>query len=236
MPSGPDFVFASEAYGARLAEELGARFVPVDPAREMVPVSATAIRDDPMAQWAFLPACVRPWFVRRVCVFGPESTGKSTLARALATHYKTVHVSEHARPWLDPKAGRCGPEDMEPIGRGQIAVEEAMARQADRLLVCDTDPLTTTLWSEHLYGCAPAWLREEARRRRYDLHLLADVDVPWVDDGTRFLPDDRRRFFERCERALVEGGRPYVVLRGDWATRWETALRAVDRVLARRGS
>ncbi len=234
LPRPPEFVFASEAYGVELARILGASFVPVDPAREMRPVSATAVRADPLANWEFLPGCVRPYFVRRVCVFGPESTGKSTLARDLARHFRTVHVSEHARPLLDPRAGRCEESDIGPIARGQIAAEDAMARQANRLLVCDTDPLTTSLWSEFLYGRAPSWLRAEAARRRYDLHLLADIDVPWVDDGTRFLAAHRREFFALCEGALIASGRPYVVLRGDWNARWDTACRAVERLLAKK--
>src|SRR5262249_341183 len=90
LPARPDYVFASEPYGPRLAAELGARFVMVDAARETFPVSGTAVRADPLAHFRHLPRCVRPYFVKRVSVFGPESTGKSTLARRLAAHYGTV--------------------------------------------------------------------------------------------------------------------------------------------------
>src|SRR5687768_14796348 len=118
--SGPDYVFASESYGYKLAEVLGATFIPVDPSRQLVPVSGTAIRTDPMANWKYLPAAVRPYFVRRVCLFGPESTGKTTLAARLAEHFDTVWVSEHARPLLDPKAGVCEESDIPRIARGQV--------------------------------------------------------------------------------------------------------------------
>ena len=76
-PEPIDAVFASEHYGARLAEEVGARFVPVDPARLTVPISATRVRENPHAAWPYLPAPVRAHYVRTVCVFGPESTGKA---------------------------------------------------------------------------------------------------------------------------------------------------------------
>jgi NadR type nicotinamide-nucleotide adenylyltransferase len=232
MGKSPDYVFASEPYGAPLAEVLGATFIPVDVARELVPVSGTAIRADPHGHWDYLPPCVRPYYVKRVCVYGPESTGKTTMARDLARHYRTAWVSEFARGLLDPKGGRCDPADIPLIARGQMAAEDALARQADRVLFCDTDLVTTTVWADVLFGSCPAWIVEEADRRTYDLYLLLDVDVPWVDDAQRFLADRRREFFERCKAELVRRGRPYVVVRGTWADRFRAAVAAVDGVIA----
>jgi HTH-type transcriptional repressor of NAD biosynthesis genes len=96
LPEPVDFVFASEPYGERLASELGARFVSVDPARAILPIRATAIRQDPLAAWEDLPRAVRPYFVKRVCLMGPESTGKTTLAASLARDLQTVWVPEYA--------------------------------------------------------------------------------------------------------------------------------------------
>ncbi|HEX6986124.1 MAG TPA: AAA family ATPase, partial [Planctomycetaceae bacterium] len=219
------------AYGQPLAELLGATFIPVDVAREAVPVSGTAIRDDPLRHWEYLPAPVRPYFVKRVCLFGPESTGKSRLARDLAAHFGTVWVPEFARGLLDRKAGRCDPEDIPLIARGQAASEEALARRANRVLFCDTDLLTTTIWSDVLFGRCPAWIAAEADCRRYDLTLLLDVDVPWVDDAQRYLPHLRREFFARCESELARRGRRYVVIRGSWEERFERAVAAVEEAL-----
>src|SRR5262245_18074281 len=83
LPKPPDWIFASEDYGWHLAEELGARFVPVDRARSIVPVSGTKVRSDPLGYWEYLPERVRPYYLKRVCIFGPESTGKNTLAARL---------------------------------------------------------------------------------------------------------------------------------------------------------
>lgn len=229
-------VFASEAYGARLAEELGATWFPVDPARSMVPISGTALREDPMRFWDYLIPPARRHFLKRVCVFGPESTGKSTLAADLAARFDTVHVAEWARTWLDPKGGQCEAADIPIIALGQRAAEEAMARQARRVLFCDTDALTTTLWSDWLFGGCPEEVRQEARDRRYDLTLLLDIDVPWVDDSQRFLRDQRAEFFARCERALAEHGRPTVVIRGGFDARLEAATAAVEALLRAPGS
>ncbi|HEX8200842.1 MAG TPA: AAA family ATPase [Isosphaeraceae bacterium] len=226
-----DFVFASEPYGHRLAAELGATFVPVDLARESVPVSGSVIRARPLDYWRYLPDCVRPYFVRRVCLFGPESTGKSTLARDLAAHFATAHVPEFARGWLDPRQGVCTAEDIPIIARGQAAAEASLARRAHRVLFCDTDLLTTAIWSDVLFGSCPPWIAEEARSAKYDLTLLLDVDVPWVDDSQRYLPHLRREFFDRCRAALDAVGRRYVVIRGDWAERFASACTVVETIL-----
>ena len=232
-PGGVDYVFASEPYGARLAEVLDARFVPVDPERQLFPVSGTMVRQDPLRHWHMLPECVRPYFVKRVCVFGPESTGKSTLARDLARHFDTVFAWEYARPLLDPQGGRCTEGDIPRIVRGQVATEEALAAQANRVLFCDTDVLTTTVWSDVLFGDCPAWVRELAGRRRYDLYLLTDVDVPWVDDRQRFFSEQhvRRGMFNRFRAALDSGGRRYEVIRGNWPERFSAACAAVRRLI-----
>lgn len=231
LPARPDFVFASESYGVKLAEVLGAAFVPVDQARVAVPVSGTMIRQDPMKHWEYLPRCVRPYFARRACVFGPESTGKSTLARDLAARFSTVWVPEYARTLLEAQSGRIEKDDIDRIARGQRASEDALARDANRVVISDTDLLETTIWSETLFGSCPPWILEEADRRAADLYLLTDVDVPWVKDAVRYLPDERRSFFEKCRRALESRKLRTVVVSGSWEQRLATATAAVEELL-----
>jgi HTH-type transcriptional regulator, transcriptional repressor of NAD biosynthesis genes len=226
-------VFASEPYGDRLAAELGAEFVPVDVYRRAVPVSARAVRADPMAHWRFIPPVVRPYFLRRVRIVGPESTGKSTLTAELAARFNTCFAEEYARPLLEPKAGRCALEDIPRIARGQRASEEALARQANRVLFCDTDLTTTVIWSELLFGECPDWIRAEAAARRYDLTLLLDVDVPWVDDNQRHFPERRRELFERFEAAFSAQPGALVTLSGDFDARRAQAVAAVEALLRR---
>jgi NadR type nicotinamide-nucleotide adenylyltransferase len=232
LPTGPDVVFTSESYGDELARRLGARHIVVDTARELVPVTGTKVRERPLQYWAYLPPCVRPYFVKRVVVFGPESTGKTTLCRALAAHYRTVWVSEYARGHLDYKAALCEPADIPLIVRGQLAAEDALARQANRVLFCDTDAIMTTVYSDLYYGTTPDWLRQAAEERTYDLYLVTDVDVPWVADPQRDMPHRREEIRDRCVRALVSRGRRFVLIRGSWAERFEAAQKAVDALLA----
>ncbi|MDH5508933.1 MAG: AAA family ATPase [Nitrospinota bacterium] len=235
VSSGPDYVFASEDYGYRLAEVLGARYVPVDHARELAPISGEALRADPMTNWKYIPPCVRPYYALRVCLFGPESAGKSTMAKNLAAHYDTAYVSEYARGMLNLQNDECYPEDIPRIARGQAASEEAMARMANRILFCDTDLITTTIWSEALFDNCPPRIREEAEKRQYDLYLLLDMDTPFVKDPQRYLPHKRKWFHERCLHELESRDRPFVKISGSWDERFEKAIHAVDRLLASGG-
>ncbi len=231
LPTGPDLVFTSEEYGGKLAEILGAEHVLVDPGRIHMPATGTAVRERPMANWDFIPDCVRPYFAKRICLFGPESTGKTVLAERLARHFDTAWVCEYARPLLDAKNGLCDRKDIPRIIRGQAASEDALARRANRLLFCDTDLLTTTIWSEMLFGGCPEWIRRKAAEREYDLTLFMDIDCPWVDDEQRYLPNQRKEFHDRCRKALESHGRPYVEIKGTWEQRFEHAVRAVESLL-----
>ncbi len=208
--AGPyDRVFTSDGYGEQLARELGATWIPVDPQRATFPISGTAVRADPQAAWPFLPRCVRAYYARRISVFGPESTGKTTLADRLAHRLDTLCVPEFARSYLEAHRGDLARAALDVIAAGQAALEDALARDATRTLVCDTDPLLTVVWAETLFGPAPA-LRAAAVARHYDLTLLCDVDLPWVADPVRNLPGDRAAFFARCEAELRAAGRRYV--------------------------
>lgn len=223
----PEVVFASEDYGARLAQETGARFVPVDRARLAVPVSGTMIRNDPFRYWDFLPVPVRAYYAKRVCLFGPESTGKSTLAVALAKRFNTVHVPEYARTFTNAFGTKVTVADLELIAEGQRASLTAARFQANRILIEDTDRLLTAVWSDMLLGwCPPSiGLIDDPP----DLYLLCDIDLPWDDDGTRYFPAlaDRQRFFDACRAELESWGVPYAVIRGTGPAREDAAAAAI---------
>lgn len=185
----------------------------VDHGRTVVPVTATDIRADPLGHWQHIPRCVRPAFVKRVSIIGPESTGKTTLAQAVAEKLRTKWVPERAKMLRELNGGSLIGLEWAEIVRGQIASEEALARDADRVLICDTDPLATTVWAEFLAGGCPQELRDLARRP-YDLTLLTTPDVPWDADDGRCVPGARGTFFARCEQALRAAGRSFVVIHG----------------------
>lgn len=223
----PDVVFASEDYGLRLAHETGARFVPVDQARVTVPVSATLIRADPFRHWSFIPAVVRPYFVRRVCLFGPESTGKSTLALALAKRFATVCVPEYGRIYTEMYGTVVAAQDLAWIAQGHMAGVAAAKRQANCILIEDTDPVLTAVWSDMLLGGRSEAL--DAFDDHADLYLLCDIDLPWHDDGTRYFPGmaDRDRFFAACRTELEARGVSYRIIQGEGVTREQAAIETI---------
>ena len=231
VPTGLDYLFASEKYGPRLAEILGAKYVPVDPARLNVPISATQIRQDPLAHWAYLPPPVRPYYLRRVCILGPEGTGKSTLAANLADHYATCFV----RPYADVLRGlklHLEPADVQAIARGQLAAELTQAGRANRVLFLDTDLTAVQWWSERQFGACPEWVRQEAECRRYHLYLVTDVDVPQRSNDQ----EQRSAFVRHCLNMLDAKGSDYVRLSGTWQQRRDKAVAAVDALLRKKGS
>jgi HTH-type transcriptional regulator, transcriptional repressor of NAD biosynthesis genes len=192
----PDAVFTGEQYGAPFAEEMTAWFrrsdpahpgvtaVCVDPARTVVPVSGSLLRDDIHRHRQWLSPEVYRDFVKRAVLLGAESTGKSTLAAALAERLETVHVPEFGRELWEARDGRLEFSDMLRIAREQIAREEAAAGRANEWLICDTSPLTTLFYSRRLFGNSdPALVGLAARP--YDLTMLCAPDYPLVQDGTR---------------------------------------------------
>ncbi len=231
VPEGGDYLFASEEYGFKLGEVLGMQYIPVDHPRHLVPIAGSKIRENPMKYWEYIPPVVRPYYVKKVCIFGPESTGKSTLTKNLAEHFDTVYVSEYARGLLDFKDGKVEYNDIPFIAKGHIASEEALAKQANKIIFSDTDLITTTVWSDVLFGKCPEWITAEANKREYDLYLLTDIDVPWVKDNQRYLPNDRKEFLERCIQELKSRGRKYVIVNGPWDERFRKACVEVEKLL-----
>lgn len=174
--------------------------------------------------------------VKRIAVFGTESTGKTTLAERLAEHFGEPWSREFAREFWDAHDGRIAGTDLDAIARGQMAGEEAAAARARRIVFCDTELITCTLWNDVLFpGACPAWVRDEAdrRARRFALYLLCDADVPFVPDPQRCFPDDeaRERARERWRDALVARDLPFVEIGGAWEERERRAVEAVETLL-----
>jgi len=227
-------VFGSEDYILPLASCLDASPVVVDRERTHVPISATMIRADPMAHWDDIPLPVHPFFVRRVCILGTESTGKTTLAANLAAHYHTVWAPEYARAYIDDEVGEVASltvENFEQIVRGQWADEERLAREANRVLFSDTDIITTMVYAYAFLGTCPDWIVRAAAAPRYDLYLLTTPDIPWVWEDQRTFGHRRAEMQGRFVAALDERAIPYTLVWGDWPAREHIARAAVDGLL-----
>jgi len=174
--------------------------------------------------------------IARVVLFGPESTGKTTISRHLARHYNTVWVPEYARQYLQDKWNNerktCENSDLLPIAKGQIKLENDLAKKADRILICDTDLLETKVYSEEFYGgYVDPILEKAANINQYDLYLLTYIDTPWEADDLRDRPEQRLEMFHSFEKALKKYNRPYILLKGDLKTRLEIAIKKIDEIL-----
>lgn len=227
-----DAVFTSEAYGDGLAASLAGHqgspvsHVSVDPARAAVSISGSAIRVDVHAQRAFLAPEVYASFVARVALVGGESSGKSTLAAALAARFDTGWVAEYGRELWEAKGGRLEPSDLLDIAEAQIAREERALLTAHRFLFCDTTPLVTRFYAEAMFGESDPRLVALAARP-YDLTFLCAGDVPFVQDGTRQDAAFRDRQQAYYADHLRRCGVHFVELRGGLAARLAAAAAAL---------
>ncbi len=177
--------------------------------------------------------------IQRIVVFGPESTGKTTLAQRLAAHFQEPWSPEFVREFWDVRGGTVAAEDLGTIALGQLANEELAEERAQRVMFADTDLLTCVLWDDLLFpGACPPWVRTEAeeRARSSALYLLCDTDIPFAPDPQRSFPDESGRAMCRklWRETLEQRGLPLVDIRGDWAAREATAIAAVAAVLARK--
>ncbi|GAA2619176.1 AAA family ATPase [Paractinoplanes durhamensis] len=249
-----DAVFSSEAYGTELAERFDAAAVIVDLDRARVPISGTAVRDDPPAHWHLLGPGVRGWLAKRVVVVGAESTGTTTMARALARHYRlrggvwrdTRWVPEFGRELTERKLAELREaepaatvfdvtwdrDDFVTVAEEQNRAEDAAARAGSPVLFGDTDAFATTIWEERYLGSTSDAVR--ARVRPPDLYLLTDdAGVPFFDDGLRDGEHLRTWMTGRFRAELEALGVPHLVLTGSYPQRLRAAVAATDDLLAR---
>ena len=167
-----------------------------------------------------------------IVLHGAESTGKSTLAAALARHYDTVAVPEYGRLYCEEHGTDLKPADLDAIFAGQRTMTQRMAPASLWLRFSDTDPLMTQAWSVMLFGARRPAI--DAWDDVGDLYLVPALDLPWEDDGTRLFGDaaQRLRFMEAAMFELERRGLPYVVIGGTGPARAEAAIDVIDDFLA----
>jgi nicotinamide riboside kinase len=170
----------------------------------------------------------------KIAMFGPESTGKTTLAIQLADHYKTAWVPEFARDYLQKKWDKsqliCDFDDMLPIAYGQTKLENQGLSVANTYLFCDTNLLVTKVFSEVYYNYCDPLLNKAAQEHDYDLFFLTDIDVPWEKDDLRDKAEGRGAVFAVFKKSLIENNKPFITLSGDKDLRLEKAITIIDNL------
>jgi HTH-type transcriptional repressor of NAD biosynthesis genes len=255
-----DVVVSSEDYGNVLAKTLGCEAHIVDLNREAFPVSGTAVRTHFTDNWKHLPLATRKDLIPRVIVVGAESTGTTTLSKALTEHYNARYVPEYGREytidWLDAKRLEDPSAQMEDlvwqaadfirIGQKQLMLENRAAKQLEGfpLVIGDTDSWATTLWEaryltedrfeltwKSVFSERPYGTNLPTR----DLYILTDdVGVPFEDDGYRDGAHLRSKMTLAFEDALTSQAKPWILVSGSHEDRMRVAIRAIDKILDRK--
>ena len=168
----------------------------------------------------------------RVVLTGAESTGKTALAERLAAHFAAPLSAEYAREYYAARQAEGRREltaaDVEPIARGQLALEDAAAARATRLAIHDTDLVSTVVYARYYYGACPAWIERAARERLADLYLLCEADISWAADPQRDRPEAREALQRRFRETLGALGARVADVRGSPDERFALARDAID--------
>ena len=172
----------------------------------------------------------------KIVLFGPESSGKTTLANHLAAYYKTNCVPEFARDYLQKKWDRnnevCSLEDLPIIIEGQKSLENKLIKNSNKIIFCDTNVVVTQIWSQtHFNGYCSSKILKAAKHSKYDYYLLTDVDIPWQNDYLRDRPNDREKMLNVFKEVLDLYDFPYKLISGDVTTRIKTSVEIIDELI-----
>lgn len=232
----PDLAFTSEPYGEPWAAAMGCTHRSVDRPRTQFPISGTQLRRDLASHWMLLTPPAKAYFTKRICLVGVESSGTTTLAQALAQHYQTAWVPEFGRYYWEgrrylPQAEQWAAEEFVAIAQGQAAWEDALALQANRVLICDTDPLATYVWHRRYRGEDSPAVEQLADQRHYDLYILTAPDFPFVQDGTRDGEAIRMEMHQWFVEVLTAKQKPFITVQGAPEARLQAAVQAIGPLL-----
>lgn len=213
-----------------------AEHVIIDAERKEVNISATEIRENPCKYWSYMPSIVRQHYVKKVCIIGTESCGKTTLTKYLAKIYQTSWVEEYGRKFCEQDM--CMDEsllqfnDYALIASRRYEDEVQATKTANKVLFADTNAFVTNFYCKLYEGNTHPLVEEYERLEQYDLTLFLDSDVEWVADGLR-VNKDRGKTDELFRSMLTLQTRPetfgqLVRISGTYSERLEKAIKIID--------
>lgn len=236
----PDIVFTSEDYGEEYASLMGSRHRMVDRNRIAYPISGTRMRQQPLENLRWVEPCVRAWLVPRVVFIGAESTGKTTLAKLTAEHFRTNWVPEYGREHWEKKMSGFSiqvsvpgwtRDEFEHIAREQQRREDMAARHAIPLLICDTNAFATGTWFERYFGTRDPVVDQIGLHCKSNLYLVCQPDIPFVQDGFRDGEKIRGWMHHRFLQLLTQRGEKWRMIEGSFEARFEVARTAMEEIL-----
>jgi NadR type nicotinamide-nucleotide adenylyltransferase len=168
----------------------------------------------------------------RIALIGPESTAKSTLAEALAHHYKTLWIKEYSREYLASLKKKYTLDDVLKISQEQLEQEKRALGNANRFLFADTELIISKVWCEDVFKTCPDWINTHLIEYKYDLYLLTYPDLPWLQDAVRENPERRTFFYDWYERELKAIHADYAVIKGTGEARFNNCITAIENFLS----
>lgn len=226
-----DVVFTSEDYGSDFSKYLKIEHVLVDKERLKYPVSGTKIRTNPFDNWEFIPDEIKPFFIKRIAIMGPESTGKSTLSKKLSTYFKTVFVPEYGRYVYENNGNKISIDDFIPISEGRQSLEDWLIKKANKVIFCDTEDITTYIFSKMFfkneYKSKEFWFLDRMKNK-FDLYILMKPECKAIQDGTRSFLEERWEHYEEIKKELTKQGCNYIEVGGEeWNERFDTCVEII---------
>ena len=169
--------------------------------------------------------------LKKICIIGPECTGKTELSKFLADHFKTAWVEEYARAYLNKLGNPYNQADLTKIAHGQLRMEDEWLNESNKIMICDTNLIVIKVWSEHKYGNCDKEILQRMAERKYDLYLLTNIDIPWQDDPQREHPDKREYFWNIYKKEVEQTKVPFVEISGQREERRKKAITAVSTLI-----
>ena len=168
----------------------------------------------------------------KIALIGPESTGKTELASALAEHYNSLWVPEYARQYIENLGRSYTYEDVCRIAEKQIEQENYFLSHTDLNEKCvffDTELIITKVWFEYAYKKVPEFLANQLNSSFFDYYLLCSPDLPWLPDSVREHGDDRDFFFDWYRKEIELLKKPYAIINGSGKDRLQCAINALEQ-------
>ena len=165
--------------------------------------------------------------IKKIILTGPESTGKSTLAKQLALEYNTVWVPEFARTYLEGLNRTYREDDLLKIAKGQRDLESFFYKKSNQYMFCDTSMLVMKIWSEYRFGKCDPWILEQLENEKNTIYILCGTDVPWGFDEQRENPNDRNVLYGKYLSELKFYQRKFIEIAGNELVRVNEVSRSL---------
>lgn len=219
----------SEPYGEYVAEYLGIKHIMYDINRNITPISATDIRNNSIRNWEYIPDIVKPHFVKKICISGTESTGKTTLTEILASHFNTNYVPEWGR-LIVKNSKDTSFDDILNIGIAHATDIIEKVNYSNKILFSDTDLNITKMYSKYFFDEIPIYEDWVEKANIFDLHIFLENDAPYIQDGTRLPKKQRDELRDYHYNYLLSKGIKMGIVNGvDWDNRTRKAIDIVNK-------